>query len=67
MHQVQVPWGQEGSRFTSLFEAMAIHWLREASVNAVARRLRLSWAEVAGIQKRAVAPAGLLAGQSPQP
>ena len=55
VHQVQVPWGEEGSRFTSLFEAVAIDWLREASVNAVARRLRLSWEEVAGIQKRAVA------------
>ncbi len=54
VRQVKVPWGEEGSRFTALFEAVAIDWLREASVSAVSRRLRLSWAEVAGIQKRAV-------------
>lgn len=55
VHQVKVPWGEEGSRFTALFEAVAIDWLREASLSAVSRRLQLSWSEVAGIQKRAVA------------
>jgi len=32
-----------------------IDWLREANVRALSRRLRLSWDEVAGIQRRAVA------------
>jgi len=53
--QVSVPWAEHGSRFTALFEALAIDWLREANVSAVARRLRLSWDEVDGIMGRAVA------------
>lgn len=54
VHQVKVPWGEKGSRFTALFEAVAIDWLREASISAVGRRLNLSWDELAGIQERAV-------------
>ena len=50
-----MPWADSGSRFTALFEAEAIEWLREASVHAVARRLGLSWDQAAGIQRRAVA------------
>ena len=52
--QVKVPWAEAGSRFTALFEAIAIDWLREANVNAVSRRLGLSWDEVDGIMQRAV-------------
>lgn len=54
VRQVSVPWADPGSRFTALFEVLAIDWLLEASFAAVARQLRLSWDEVAGIQKRAV-------------
>ena len=54
VHQVTVPWGEPGSRFTSAFEAFAIGWLLEATVSAVARRLRLSWDQVDGIMQRAV-------------
>src|SRR5438132_8228380 len=32
--QVQVPWAEPGSRFTALFESLAIDWLREASLSA---------------------------------
>jgi transposase len=53
--QVAVPWAEEGSRFTALFEAVAIDWLREASLTAVGRQLDLSWDEVDGILGRAVA------------
>ena len=53
--QVTVPWAEPGSRFTALFEALAIDWLQEASFSAVARQLDLSWDEVDGIQGRAVA------------
>ena len=53
--QVAVPWAEAGARFTALFEALVIDWLHEASLTAVARRLQLSWAEVDGIQQRAVA------------
>lgn len=52
--QVHVPWGDPGSRFTSAFEAFAIGWLHDATVSAVARRLRLSWDQVDGIMQRAV-------------
>jgi len=52
--QIAVPWADPGARFTALFEALVIDWLREASFTAVARRLSLSWGQVAGIQARAV-------------
>lgn len=54
VHQVVVPWAEPGSSFTALFEALVIDWLREASFTAVARRLRLTWDQVDGIQGRAV-------------
>jgi transposase len=55
VHQVKVPWADPGSGFTALFEALTIDWLKEASIKAVAERLKLSWDEADGIQGRAVA------------
>lgn len=54
VHQIGVPWAEERSRFTALFEALVIDWSLEGSLSAVARLLRLSWDQVAGIQARAV-------------
>ena len=55
--QVRVPWGEPGSRFTVLFEALIIDWLKQvASVTAVAQLLGLTWHEVDGVQRRAVRP-----------
>ena len=54
IRQLQVPWAEPGSQFTALFEALAIDWLKQASVSAVARHLRITWDETAGIQSRAV-------------
>ncbi|NOR66688.1 MAG: ISL3 family transposase [Woeseiaceae bacterium] len=54
IRQLRVPWAEEGSRFTALFEALAIDWMKQAPLAAVAERLHLSWDEAAGIQKRAV-------------
>jgi transposase len=51
---VAVPWSEPGSGFTALFEALVIDWLREASISAVARRLRVSWNAVDRIMQRAV-------------
>lgn len=51
---VSVPWAESGSGFTALFEALVIDWLREASISAVAKRMRLSWNAVDGIMQRAV-------------
>lgn len=53
--QIDVPWSEPGSRFTALMEALVIDWLREASIKAVARRMKLSWDQVDGIMQRAVA------------
>ena len=51
---VKLPWAEPGSRFTALFEALAITWLKHASQKAVAEQLQLSWDEIHGIMERAV-------------
>ena len=51
---VKLPWAEPGSRFTALFEALAISWLKQASQKAVAEQLQLSWDEIHLIQQRAV-------------
>ncbi len=53
--QSAVPWATPGSKFTLLFERLAIDWLREAAVSAVGRQLKLGWDAVWGIERRAVA------------
>lgn len=52
--QIRVPWAEDRSRFTALFEALAIDWMKQACISAVAEQMRLSWDEAAGIQGRAV-------------
>ena len=52
--QLPVPWAEVGSRFTAMFEALAIDWLRHASIKAVAQQMRISWDEADGIMQRAV-------------
>jgi transposase len=52
--QLKVPWSEAGSRFTVMFETLVIDWLKEASVSAVARMLRMTWDEVDGVMGRAV-------------
>ncbi len=51
---VAVPWAEPGSGFTSLFEALIIDWLKEASISAVSRLMNLSWNAIDGIMQRAV-------------
>lgn len=51
---VEVPWAEPGSGYAALFEALVIDWLKEASIQAVARQLGLSWNAVDRIQRRAV-------------
>ena len=55
VHQVALPSAEPGSRFTALFEALVIDWLKDASIRAVARMMDLSWDEVDGVMERAVA------------
>jgi transposase len=52
---VQVPWSEGSSRFTLLFESLAIRLLQECSLSAAADLLRVSWDEIDGIMTRAVA------------
>ena len=52
--QVKVPWAEAGSGYTALFEALAVYWLKQASIAAVAQALGLSWNAVDGIMQRAV-------------
>ena len=54
VRQLAVPWAEPGSQFTALFEALAIDWLKQATVSAVAKYLRISWDESSGIMERAV-------------
>ena len=51
---VKLPWAGPSSRFTALFERLAIDWLRAASQQDVAELLGLSWDEVHAIMERAV-------------
>ena len=54
IRQIKVPWSDQKSRFSALFEALAIDWLKEASVAAVSRVLGVSWDALDGIMQRAV-------------
>ena len=51
---MRVPWAEPGSGFSALYEALVIDWLKEASTQAVARQLSLSWNAIDGIMQRAV-------------
>ena len=55
IRQVGLPWAEERSRFTALFEKLAIMVLLETSVKGAAGLLRISWDEAWGIVERAVA------------
>jgi len=55
VRQIRVPWAEDRSRFTLLFEAWAIRVLRETTVAGLASVMRMSWDEAEGILRRAVA------------
>jgi transposase len=65
VRQLRVPWAEDSSHYTALFEAFAIDWMKQAPISAVAERLQLSWDEAAGIQARAVRRG--LARRRPEP
>ena len=54
IQQISVPWAENNSRFSSLFEALAINWLKKSNIKAVAQLLNISWYEASGIKERAV-------------
>ena len=51
---VKVPWAEPKSRFTALFERLAIDVMLECTINAAADLLGISWDEADGIKQRAV-------------
>ncbi len=51
---VKLAWAERSSRFTALFERLAIEWLKQASQSAVAKQMGLSWDEIHHIMERAV-------------
>jgi transposase len=55
VRQIRVSWAEDRSRFTLLFEALALRVLRETTLSGMAALLRLSWDEADGIFRRAVA------------
>ena len=66
--QVRVPWAEERSRFTAMFEALVIDWLQATeNIAAVSRGMRLSWEEVSGIRSRAVRRGMKRRGRAPLP
>lgn len=52
--QVKLPWAEAHSRFTLLFERLAIDVLKEATVRGATRILRISWDEAWHLIERAV-------------
>jgi transposase len=52
--QVLVPWAAPRSRFTLLFERLAIDVLHQCDVSGATRILRISWDEAWGVMQRAV-------------
>jgi len=55
VRQVRLPWAEPHSRFTALFERLAIDVLAECDVSGACRILRISWDEAWAIEERAVA------------
>ena len=51
---VAVPWAEKYTRFTRLFERLAIDVMLECSISGACELLRISWDEADGIKKRAV-------------
>lgn len=54
VRQVTLPWAQPGSRFTNLFETLAIEVLLAANIKRAAEILRITWDEAWGLMARAV-------------
>ena len=54
VQQMQIPFAEKHSRFTSRFERTIIVWLKDSPISVVAKNFNLSWDEVDGIMQRAV-------------
>lgn len=63
VRQVRLSWAEESSRFTLLFERLAIDVLRECDILGATRILRISWDEAWHLMERAVKRGLLARGQ----
>jgi transposase len=54
VQQIEIPFAEKHSRFTSRFEKAIIIWLKDCPISKVAENFKLSWDEVDGIMQRAV-------------
>jgi len=54
VQQVEIPFAEKHSRFTSRFEMAVIIWLKDCPISKVAENFNLSWDEADGIMQRAV-------------
>ena len=54
VRQAPLPWAEAGSRFTNLFEALAINVLLAANIKRAAQLLRISWDQAQLLMERAV-------------
>jgi transposase len=54
VQQIEIPYAEKHSRFTSRFERAIIVWLQDSPISKVARNFKLSWDEADGIMQRAV-------------
>lgn len=54
VRQVRIPWAESKSRFTLLFERLAIDVLQQCDVTGATKILRISWDEAWRIMERAV-------------
>ena len=54
VQQIEIPFAEKHSRFTSRFERAIIVWLQASPISTVAENFKLSWDEVDGIMQRAV-------------
>jgi transposase len=54
VRQARLPWAEEGSRFTHLFEVLAIDMLKAANIKQAAHLLRITWDQAWHLMERAV-------------
>jgi transposase len=54
VQQIEIPFAEKHSRFTSRFERAILVWLESSPISKVAGNFNMSWDEVDGIMQRAV-------------
>lgn len=51
---IQVPWADQSSRYSIMFECAILKWAQECSILSLSRRMRISWNAINGIMYRGV-------------